>query len=89
MQGTDKLIVILQQFASRLNTKVYKHHRFPPETIRYTAWLYYRFNLKHQDGEVLDVFLQMRCDGDIKQVEEIPASREATRGANYGFRVII
>jgi putative transposase len=31
----------------------YKGHRFPPEIIRYTVWLYYRFNLSHRDIEDL------------------------------------
>ena len=31
----------------------YKCHRFPPEIIQYTAWLYYRFNLSHRDVEDL------------------------------------
>ena len=31
----------------------YKRHRFPPEVIRYTVWLYYRFNLSHRDIEDL------------------------------------
>ena len=31
----------------------YKHHRFPPDIISYTVWLYYRFNLSHQDIEDL------------------------------------
>ena len=31
----------------------YKGHRFPPEIIRYSVWLYYRFNLSHRDIEDL------------------------------------
>ena len=31
----------------------YKRHRFPPEIIQYTVWLYYRFNLSHRDIEDL------------------------------------
>ncbi len=31
----------------------YKRHRFPPDMISYTVWLYYRFNLSHLDIEVL------------------------------------
>lgn len=27
----------------------YKRHRFPPDIISYAVWLYYRFNLSHQD----------------------------------------
>ena len=33
--------------------KMYKHHRFPPEIIQYTVWLYHRFNLSHRDIEDL------------------------------------
>ena len=32
---------------------IYKRHRFPPEIIGYTVWLYYRFNLSHGDIEDL------------------------------------
>ncbi len=31
----------------------YKRHRFPPEVIQHTVWLYYRFNLSHRDIEDL------------------------------------
>ena len=31
----------------------YKRHRFPPDIISYTVWLYYRFNLSHRDIEDL------------------------------------
>lgn len=34
-------------------SKTYKRHRFPPEIIQYTVWLYYRFNLSHRDIEDL------------------------------------
>ncbi len=27
---------------------IYKRHRFPPEVISYTVWLYQRFNLSHR-----------------------------------------
>lgn len=27
---------------------IYKRHRFPPDTIFYAFWLYYRFNLSHR-----------------------------------------
>jgi putative transposase len=30
-----------------------KRHRFPPDIISYTVWLYYRFNLSHRDIENL------------------------------------
>jgi len=33
--------------------KAYKRHRFPPEIIQYTVWLYRRFNLRHRDIEDL------------------------------------
>ena len=32
---------------------LYKRHRFPPEIIQYTVWLYHRFNLSHRDIEDL------------------------------------
>ena len=32
---------------------MYKRHRFPPEIIQYTVWLYFRFNLSHRDIEDL------------------------------------
>ncbi len=32
---------------------LYKRHRFPPEIIKYSVWLYYRFNLSHRDIEDL------------------------------------
>lgn len=31
----------------------YKRHRFPPDVISYTVWLYFRFNLSHRDIEDL------------------------------------
>jgi transposase-like protein len=31
----------------------YKRRRFPPEIIQYAVWLYFRFNLNHQDIEEL------------------------------------
>jgi len=31
----------------------YKRHRFPPDVISYSVWLYYRFNLSHRDIEDL------------------------------------
>ena len=30
-----------------------KRHRFSPEIISYSVWLYYRFNLSHRDIEDL------------------------------------
>ena len=35
------------------SSKLYKHHRFPPEIIQYAVWLYHRFNLSHRDIEDL------------------------------------
>jgi len=32
---------------------MYKRYRFPPEIIQYAVWLYFRFNLSHQDIEDL------------------------------------
>jgi putative transposase len=34
-------------------SKMYKHHRFPPEIIQHAVWLYHRFNLSHRDIEDL------------------------------------
>jgi len=34
-------------------TSMYKRHRFPPEIIEYTVWLYHRFNLSARDIEDL------------------------------------
>ena len=34
-------------------SKMYKRHRFPPEIIQHTVWLYHRFNLSHRDIEDL------------------------------------
>ena len=46
---------------------LYKRHRFPPEIIQYTVWLYYRFNLSHRDIE------------DLLAEPGITVSREAIR----------
>ena len=45
----------------------YKRHRFPPDIISYTVWLYYRFNLSHRDIE------------DLLAQRGITVSREAIR----------
>jgi len=34
-------------------SSLYKRHRFTPEIIQHTVWLYYRFNLSHRDIEDL------------------------------------
>jgi putative transposase len=31
----------------------YKRHRYPPDIISYSVWLYHRFNLSHKDIEAL------------------------------------
>jgi len=31
----------------------FKHHRFPPDVIRYGVWLYFRFTLSFRDVEEL------------------------------------
>ena len=31
----------------------YKHHRFPPDVIRYAVWLYFRFTMSFRDVEEL------------------------------------
>ncbi len=45
----------------------YKRHRFPPDIISYSVWLYYRFNLSHRDIE------------DLLAERGITISREAIR----------
>ena len=45
----------------------YKLHRFPPDTISYAVWLYFRFNLSHRDIE------------DLLAERGITVSREAIR----------
>jgi len=45
----------------------YKCRRFPPDIISYAVWLYYRFNLSHQDIE------------DLLAERGITVSREAIR----------
>ncbi len=45
----------------------YKRHRFPPDIISYSVWLYYRFNLSHRDIE------------DLLAERGIIVSREAIR----------
>jgi putative transposase len=59
----------------------YKRHRFPPDIITYTVWLYCRFNLSHRDIE------------DLLAERGITVSREAIRlwcikfGALYARRL--
>jgi len=59
----------------------YKRHRFPPDIISYTVWLYYRFNLSHRDIE------------DLLAERGITVSYEAIRlwcikfGAKYARRL--
>ena len=59
----------------------YKRHRFPPEIISYSVWLYYRFNLSHCDIE------------DLLADRSTTVSRETIRlrcikfGAPYARRV--
>ena len=59
----------------------YKRHRFPPDIISYSVWLYHRFNLSHRDIE------------DLLAERGITVSREAIRfwcikfGALYARRL--
>lgn len=59
----------------------YKRHRFPPDTISYAVWLYYRFNLSYRDI------------GDLLAQRGITVSRESIRlwcikfGALYARRL--
>ena len=39
---------------------LYHRHRFPQDIIRHAVWVYYRFCLSYQDGQVLDVLVQKR-----------------------------
>lgn len=36
-----------------LGMNAYKRHRFPPDIISYSVWVYYRFNLRHRNVEDL------------------------------------
>ena len=59
----------------------YKRHRFPPDIISYSVWLYHRFNLSHRDIE------------DLLAERGVTVSREAIRlwcikfGAIYAQRL--
>ena len=59
----------------------YKRHQFPPDTISYAVWLYYRFNLSYRDI------------GDLLAQRGITVSRESIRlwcikfGALYARRL--
>ena len=59
----------------------YKRHRFPPDIISYSVWLYHRFNLSHRDIE------------DLLAERGIVVSHEAIRlwcikfGAKYARRL--
>ena len=35
----------------KLSKSIYKRHRFSPEIIQHSVWLYHRFNLSHRDIE--------------------------------------
>jgi len=60
---------------------IYKRHRFPPDIISYSVWLYYRLNLSHRDIE------------DLLAERGIAVSRESIRlwrikfGASYARRL--
>ncbi len=47
----------------------YKRHRFPPDVISYTVWLYFRFNLSHSHRDIEDLLAE----------RGITVSREAIR----------
>ena len=49
----------------------YKRHRFPPDIISYSVWLYYRFNLSHRRDA--GPFIE-----DLLAERGITVSREAT-----------
>ena len=48
---------------------MYKRHRFPPEIIQHTVWLYHRFNLSHRDIEDLLAKRGMRKFKSIRQAQ--------------------
>ena len=54
----------------------YKGHRFPSDSMSYTVWLYYRFNLSHRDIE------------DLLAERRITVSRKAIRLWCIKFGVI-
>jgi putative transposase len=54
----------------------YKRHRFPPDIISYSVWLYSRFNLSHRDVE------------DLLAERGITVSREAIRLSCIKFGTI-
>lgn len=70
----------------------YKRHRFPPDIISYTVWLYYRFNLSHRDIEDLlaerGVVVSREAIHSTEQYENNRAeqSHEATRVRERGMR---
>ena len=47
----------------------YKRHRFPPDIISYSVWLYYRFNLSHRDIEDLLAERGMRRFKSVGQAQ--------------------
>lgn len=51
--GTDKLVMLSDNYLMSKSASLYKRHRFPPEIIQYAVWLYYRFNLSQRDIEDL------------------------------------
>ncbi len=53
IQGTDKLVMLSDNYLMRKSASLYKRHRFPPEIIQYAVWLYYHFNLSQRDIEDL------------------------------------
>ena len=50
----------------------YKRHRFPPDIISYSVWLYYRFNLSHRRGAgpVIEDILAQRGMRKFKSVSQ-------------------
>lgn len=70
----------------------YKRHRFPPDIISYTVWLYFRFNLSHRDIEDLlaerGITVSREAIHSTQQYENNRAeqSHESTRVRERGMR---
>ena len=61
----------------------YKRHRFPPDIISYTVWLYYRFNMSHR-----------RCAGPFRSTAngitfEGPLIRRACPTKCFGYGEVV
>ena len=59
----------------------YKRHRFPPDIISYSVWLYYRFNLGHR--ELIPEAIHSTNQYENNRAEQ---SHEATSVRERGMR---